>query len=95
MSVILVQPYCECKRQDCLLRNLDSDGECAITLKLPDEQWAALLRKYNSSVYVTSPDCSKKIEPGFELIEKCDGYWIYGPIPTDGAPALNITVTAN
>ena len=88
MSVTIVQPYCECKRADCLLRNLDSEGVCATTLELTDEQWSALLRKYNNSIYVTSPDCPLDVDAGFQLLEKHDRFWIYGPAETDGLSAL-------
>jgi hypothetical protein len=86
MSVTIVQPYCECKSQNCLLRNLDSDGVCAITLDLSDEQWAALLKKYNNAIYVTSADCGMSIDPSFILIEKSGSYLIYGQMVADAAP---------
>jgi hypothetical protein len=60
---------------------------CAITLDLSDEQWAALLKKYNNSIYVASADCGMSIDPSFTLIEKCGSYLIYGlEMAADTAP---------
>jgi len=91
MSITVVQPYFECKLQNCLLRNLDSDGVCAITLDLTDDQWLALLKKYDNSIYFTSADCSMGVDPSFKVIENCDRFWIYGPVDTvaDSSSALS------
>jgi hypothetical protein len=79
MSITVVQPYFECKLTTCLLRNVESDGVCAITLDLTDDQWWALLKKYDNSICVTSADCSMGVDPGFMVIEKAENHWIYGP----------------
>ena len=50
---------------------------CTLTLDLSDEQWAALLKKYNNSIYVASADCGTPIDPSFTLVEKCGSYLIY------------------
>jgi len=88
MSVTIVQPYCECESRDCLLREVASDGVCAVTLAITDSQWMALLKKYDHAIYVTSADCSKSVDPRFKLMEKCDSYWIYGLNQVASAPNL-------
>ena len=78
MSVTVVQPFFEC-RSDCILRNAECEGVCAVTLALTDDEWWALLKKYDHMIYVTSPDCLAGVDPGFVLLEKTDRYWAYGP----------------
>jgi hypothetical protein len=51
----------------------------------------ALLKKYDRAIYVTSPDCSKSVDPRFKLMEKCDSYWIYGLNQAAAAPNLHNT----
>ena len=95
MSVTVVQPYCQCYRQDCTLRNKESAGVCAITLPVTDSEWSALLKKYDQSIFVTSPDCPTPIDPGFVLVENCGKYLVYGPaeLLAKAKPAITPTTT--
>jgi hypothetical protein len=81
-NIAIVQPYCECSRTSCLLRDRDPalGDVCAIQLPLSHQLWLDLLRKHNGldgSVYVTSVKCEQGPEPGDELLEEFDTYRVY------------------
>ena len=81
-NIAIVQPYCECHRNSCSLRDHDvaPDNVCAIKLPLTFQVWVDLLKKYeglDGSVYVTSNDCQRGADPGDDLLEEFDTYRIY------------------
>ena len=81
-DIAVVQPYCECHRNDCLLRDQEaaSNNVCAIRLPLTFQLWVDLVKRHSGldgSVYLTSIDCQRGPEPGDELLEQTDTYRVY------------------